>query len=1105
MVNNVAPGSGGIPGAPQDREPKSSTRRDDDNTRTQDEPNDKDNAFQRAVGDVQNRRVEQGDRNTVEGGTETANDATDNPRNSTAFESAVQGVADKPLTEEKGENVSGGTKVAQDATAGGDEAARGGPGPGSGGSDDGVGQQSGGAPGEQGIARDTGRAPANDPFQTDSPSQRTFTDPQRRRRAIEQTAADSNQLDENDIVGFRETDAGELRPLLTADAKRELAREQVAEDSKTIEESEIKGFRRTSDGMVPVLSNQARLEQARENFEIDRDPQRVFSGTEEIPLGLTRQDFKLTLEGGQVRATLTKDARRELEASTESSSGGGQTDGGAFDASRLLQTQSAGAQFFGTAGRERAIEQEAVAGSPSAALFVGGEAIEAAGVDATKALDQRIPDFDQSVTVPSVGPGGRVTDVEANPRIGIGTEGKRLTQQLRNVVVGAPTGIGIAGGAAPKVAGDFGLRAEQALGADVDDRATIGAAGTGAAVASAGGTVATGIREEPVGAAADLAIPAGVSRVSPVRVRRFDVPEQSTAAARVTRSRKAGAATEAVRQGQSPRAVSNIELSASDIDASQTVTGIRVETPAVAQRLTGRSRGRTVAGFEGNRPTIGSPAARAEQVDLTRVGRPGRQTFEPNDPFQTDVLQTTARGEGGSAAARTQAVERLIGEAQQQPIGRELPATETIVREARAVPDDRAPQIANALVDTDATIFGSAAAGAQVRNFRQPRDLDVMVPDEQAARQRFADALEGSNADVGDVFDIKELEEAPGRARGGEPIKFGRQSRPKLETDRGVQVNPVEEELTRKTGASGIFREPEAAGTSEFDVGPEPRAAGRADVREKDVTDTQALGRELLGEDNPAVREFEAAFGLRETPPEVSVSTDTAGLRALVADERGQLGAGRRRIDADGDADGRRGGDVDESAADEAGTRASPGERSPTTRFESPSPRPRSSGVVLSALSGGVSASPSDASSSPGERSPRSLQASPGPAASPDVFLQPGGSPQPGGSDQSPSPAAVSASPPPASPANTTITTGLTSGGSPTVIVPPAETRGSGRRVPSSDTDKEQDVTPLFGGRRDPQFTSFINPLTGDTLTTERRTVSREPDEPAFVGFFDSQ
>jgi hypothetical protein len=49
--------------------------------------------------------------------------------------------------------------------------------------------------------------------------------------------------------------------------------------------------------------------------------------------------------------------------------------------------------------------------------------------------------------------------------------------------------------------------------------------------------------------------------------------------------------------------------------------------------------------------------------------------------------------------------------------------------------------------------------------------------------------------------------------------------------------------------------------------------------------------------------------------------------------------------------------------------------------------------------------------------------------------------------------------------------------------------------------DTERGRNPFYGGRRDPEFTDFLNPLSGELLETERETVPTELDEPVFVGF----
>ena len=689
----------------------------------------------------------------------------------------------------------------------------------------------------------------------------------------------------------------------------------------------------------------------------------------------------------------------DVAGSSEQDDGGASSSDGALDTDRLLNTTSPGSQLFGTKEREEAIEAAAQEGSPSGRLFVAAESFEAAGSDVSAELDQAVPKLDESTKVPVVLPGAGVVDVEANPQAAF--EGNaRVGEQLRNVPVGAPAGAGVLAGLGPRAVADVGLRLEAAAGRDIDSEAMPTAAESVQGVERAGATVAEGVRREPVGATAELFLPTAASRASPVRVRRFDVPKQPDSEASVSRARRAGAAAEAARRGESPSAARDLDLKATPNRPTETVAGVRLEKPAVVQAVTGPSRGRTVVGFKGVRPRAGAPTPDTANIDLKRVGREGFGSFEPTDPFETDVMRAAAREQGSDAAKRAEAVESVIDETRRQPQGAEIGRTEDVVDNVRSVPDRRVGEVSEALRDTDAAIFGSAAVRSQLSDFRQPRDIDVVVPDESAARQRFGNALEGSNADVGDVFDIKGPSDAPGRATGGERIKFGEESRAPLETEDGVRVNPVEEELTRKAGASGIFREPGAAGTQEFDVGPEPRRPGRSDVRQKDVDDTQAIGREVLGPDSEALREFETAFGLREQPAPATAPAAGAGvgepgqLADLLADTRGQVGAGRRRADASADTDA---DSATRSRPRDGNSRTdSPGrERSPDGSQSSSSPRLRSSGLVLSA-SPAVGGTPDDTSpaggGSPGEGDGGALSPPGGPG---DNVSPPGAPPGP--------------------------------------------------------------------------------------------------------------
>ena len=191
----------------------------------------------------------------------------------------------------------------------------------------------------------------NDPFEAPSPAERDLPP---RDDLVEQVAESSDELDEGDIAGFNETEDGEFKPLLTADAQEELvvgsiaeqdprigeediigvqetdsgafepvldpeveeefAREQIAAEDPRIEEEDILGVERTGDGeFEPELSDEARLEIARDEFEIERDPQRLFAGTERVPLFLGEEDFKLGFdEEGEIQAVLNEQGRQEL-------------------------------------------------------------------------------------------------------------------------------------------------------------------------------------------------------------------------------------------------------------------------------------------------------------------------------------------------------------------------------------------------------------------------------------------------------------------------------------------------------------------------------------------------------------------------------------------------------------------------------------------------------------------------------------------------------------------------------------------------------------------------------------------------------------------------
>jgi len=382
------------------------------------------------------------------------------------------------------------------------------------------------------------------------------------------------------------------------------------------------------------------------------------------------------------------------------------------------------------------------------------------------------------------------------------------------------------------------------------------------------------------------------------------VGEQATAAGRNVAQqaaenpvRTAGSITGGYLSGRAIGRAAPVRLESQRIPTTDggktTVRGVRVGTS-----VTGR---RTIAGTSGGSPTVGTPTVDPQRVEFSNIGVRADETFEPVGEFETAVFQATAREAGGTAASRTAAVNDLldIGDAPRrtQGLAEGIETTADVVREAKAVPSGAEDEIAAALADTDATIFGSAAVKAQAPNFRTPNDVDIVVPDRDAAEARLDEALADYNADVGEVFDIKTVEKAPARARGGEVAKFGRTSREPIETRDGVGVNPVEEELVRKAGASGFVRAPGAAGTDAFDVGPQPRRPGRTDVREKDPRDAATIADDLTGGTDDRVRRFREEFGLDAGDPEPETRRGTGVLGGELGRLREFAGANRAQVD----------------------------------------------------------------------------------------------------------------------------------------------------------------------------------------------------------------
>jgi len=583
-------------------------------------------------------------------------------------------------------------------------------------------------------------------------------------------------------------------------------------------------------------------------------------------------------------------------------------------------------------------------------------------------------------------------DEEANVEPGAQTAAGQRAAELTEEAGKGTTDI-VPGGLASAIGlGALGVGAAEFTGEAVAEEGPV-EGGQTAATAGAGFAATTGARfletaaEDPGAFGARLA-GSGVAgaAVSPLQVARFDVPTRQTAQV------EADIETQRAAEGLDAETAARGAEVLDGPETSTTLRGLRVQTPPALEAVGVRARGRTIAGTRGGRPTVGAPSVvpLADDLDLSRAGATSTAAVEPGSAFEADIARSTAGDLRGGDAGRFETAEGVQAEAQrQQNVGFTAESAEEAAGQARAVPESAAGDVAEALRDVDATVFGSAAARAQLDEFRQPRDLAIVVDDMAEAKPRLAESLAGENAGAGDVFDIKKVEDVPGRARGGEEIKFGRTSREPRELD-GIPFNPVEEELVRKAGASAFLRSPEATNTpNRLDIGPEPRSDDPdSGIRVKDAA---TIGREI-GLAGRGVEEFEEAFGLRQAdapdgprasgraPDEQPAGglfgglDDALGVRQLAADERAQLGGGRRRgrqdLDAPVRGDRDDGGPATGAGRVEQRTDADSPSASPAGR-DTPATSPAASPAGADSLGGapvGAEEGGSPAASPPGSR-----------------------------------------------------------------------------------------------------------------------------------------
>lgn len=298
------------------------------------------------------------------------------------------------------------------------------------------------------------------------------------------------------------------------------------------------------------------------------------------------------------------------------------------------------------------------------------------------------------------------------------------------------------------------------------------------------------------------------------------------------------------------------------------VTGLDVQTPPILNAVTDTPPSRkTIGGLERLKPTAGTPQVRnLDDVDVERLGGDKANqgdVFEPIRGFESDVVSKSVLNQG-----RDQDVARIssglglldeaetLGDIRKRRVSRE-DAVETISRadDVESDPED----VARGLERADATIFGSGAVDAQASDgFRRPGDIDIVVPDKDKAGKVIAEETGLTKEQAKNRFDVKEADDFAGLGA-GEQFGFGRFSRSPVDAG-GIRINPIGEELQRKTGAS-LFLRGESVGQNRLDIGPRPIPADESVLRRKDPVDAFKIGQEL-GADS--AQDFARAFDISD-------------------------------------------------------------------------------------------------------------------------------------------------------------------------------------------------------------------------------------------------
>ena len=685
--------------------------------------------------------------------------------------------------------------------------------------------------------------------------------------------------------------------------------------------------------------------------------------------------------------------------------------------------------------------------------------------------------------------------VDSDPQFRSDTRGREIAEQIARsgAQIGSAAGERVARGLAASRGGEQALEAfgqtggglpgaAGLLAADVADAGRFVSEPTRDAVepgAQLGAEDILGVTGETLARNAELAAAAGDSAIEGTD-RRLDIDFDRRAAGEGAAIRftddedfrnqiagelafgavSAAAATPAsagarAAAARAPISTRRAEFAAVDGETT-TVRGVEVGTERTNSVL---------AGTVDRRPQLGTPEVDLDTVDFERQGEARGPAFEPVTRFEGSVVEASLRDRGATQAAdRVSAVQDVVDAAadiDRASVSRS--DLERTISDVERVAGDPG-QIVDQLAESDATIFGSGAIRAQNPDFRQPGDVDAIVPRDRA------DQADRELSRSGD-FDLKTPSDFAGLEE-GERFGFGARSQEPIDVDDtdGVSVNPIGEELQRQAGASGFVRRG-VVGDDEIDVGARPTPSGGPSPR-SDVGDAAELAGDVLGERDSATQQFRGAFG---DGPDPAPTGSTRGLRDFLGDTRAQATTPDTRGQVGDDRIGVTGSDT-RSARDNATTTTRATQRE-TDNSDTPSVDSDNNEIA-------------DVTDSPSPTR-RDRDGGGGSSPTPDAggggggfaggggggFAGGGTSPTPGGGDSGTSP--TSTSPTPTSPTSPTTTPiSPTQSITPTPTPPPTQDPPTTRRLELEDAELDDE-----GQRRVEEDAALFGSgiLSGDT------------------------